>query len=208
MGGFFSASARRRLPAAIQALSERHGTAFIYLRMKRDEIFIARELEISIVEARSIIRDVQDTLIKSGAIDLVRDPVFFPLDHPPESERGPSRPMELSRDEMDMADQVALDQFYRALAAALAGLDPAERRLLELWFNKEMGAADIVKFYKKLGVPLTARKPLDQTTAQDVFYEIEKIIKKTAAGVRTHLPDDGERLTPASLKAILNETGV
>lgn len=207
MAGYFSETSFKRLPAAIRELPEKQRTAFILLRMRRGEDTIARDLGVSITEARDIIRQVQDTLVKTGSIDLIQDPVFFRIDHPRDDE-GPGRPIELHRNEMDMADQVALDQFFRTLRKSVGQLPPESRRLLSLWYNKEMRAKDILNFYKRLNIPLSDRKLIGQTTEQDVFYALEKNLKKLLGIVRSNLEHEGVEITHVSLKAILNETGV
>ncbi|MDH5511056.1 MAG: hypothetical protein OEZ32_11995 [Nitrospinota bacterium] len=208
MAGFFSSSSIKRLPVAIQGLPENERMTFVMLRMRRDKAFIARELGLGLDEAGMIIKTVQEALIKSGAIDMIQNPVFFQVDHAPENDDGPGKPFELSRDEMDMVDQLELDNFFRILRGSLEMMDKPGRRLLSLWFNKEMKAKDIVNFYKRLGIDITDSKPIEQSTEQDVFYALEKNIKKLLKIVRSNLGHKEMELTPSSLKAILTETGV
>jgi len=208
MAGFFSASSIKRLPVAIQSLPENQRLAFVMLRMRRDKAFIARELGESLEEAGRIIKSVQEALIKSGAIDMIQNPVFFQIDHAHENEEGSGRPFELSRAEMDMADQLELDNFYRILRLSLEQLPKQSRRLLSLWFNKEMKAKEILSFYKRLGIAISGGKPVEQCTEQDVFYALEKNIKKLLEIVRSNQKHEEVELTPSSLKAILTETGV
>ncbi|MDH5638357.1 MAG: hypothetical protein OEZ04_07695 [Nitrospinota bacterium] len=208
MAGFFSSSSIKRLPVAIQGLPENERMTFVMLRMRRDKAFIARELGVGLDDAGRVIKTVQEALIKSGAIDMIQNPVFFQVDHAPENEDGPGKPFELSRDEMDMVDQLELDNFFRILRGALEKMDKPGRRLLSLWFNKEMKAKDIVNFYKRLGIDVSDSKPIEQSTEQDVFYALEKNIKKLLKIVRSNLKHEEMELTPSSLKAILTETGV
>jgi len=207
MAGSISASSVKRLPVVIQALPDKERMAFIMLRMRRDKPFIAKELDVSLDEAAGIIKTVQEALIKSGSIDLIQNPVFFQIDHAPDNEEGSSRPFELSRKEMDMADQLELDHFFRTLKTSLAQMPKPSRRLLSLWFNREMKAKEILAFYKRLGLRMTD-KPISECEEQDVFYALEKNIRNLLKIVRTNLKHEGEGLTPSSLKAILNETGV
>ncbi|MDH4184466.1 MAG: hypothetical protein OEV92_09610 [Nitrospinota bacterium] len=208
MAGFISSTSIKRLPVAIQSLPDNERTAFVMLRMRRDRAFIARELNLGLEEAGAIIKNVQDALVKMGAIDLIQNPVFFQIDHAPEGEEGRGRAFELSRDEMDMADQLELDNFFRILRLSLEQLPKQNRRLLSLWFNKEMSAKDILNFYKRLGLSITETKPVEECVEQDVFYALEKNIKKLLGIVRTNLKHEEVALTPSSLKAILSETGV
>jgi hypothetical protein len=208
MAGFISPSSIKRLPVAIQGLPENERMAFVMLRMRRDKPFIARELGVSLEEAGGIIRVIQEALIKTGAIDMIQNPVFFQIDHVRDGEDGPGKRFELSRDEMDMADQLELESFFRILRASLEQLPKAGRRLLSLWFNKEMKAKDILGFYHRLGIPLSENKPIEACREQDVFYALEKNIKILLGIVRSNQKHEGMELTPSTLRAILNETGV
>ncbi len=208
MAGFFSKPAYRRLPVAIQNLPEKERVTFILLRMKRADSFIANQLGVSLTEAREFITRVQETLIKTGALDLIQDPVFYQIDHQKRDEDTPSRPFELPQHEMDIADRIELEQFYRVLEKSVGQLPRQSRRLLELWFNKDMKVKDILKFYKKLGLSIKEGKPIMETTEQDVFYILDKNIKNLLKIVRSNLKHDQVELTHSALKAILNETGV
>ncbi len=208
MAEFFSDTAYRRLPVAIKNLPDKERDVFIMLRMRRAESFIALRLGISLSLTREMIGRVQETLIKSGALDLIQDPVFYQLDHPRINNELDSRPFELSSHEMDVADRLELERFYGALEKSIGQLSKRSRRLLSLWYNKEMTAKEILNFYKKLGVCAREGKPIEQTTVQDIFYALEKIIQNLLEIVRTNLKQDGIELTRPALKTILSETGV
>lgn len=208
MDNLLSPSAKKRLPVAIQKLSEKEQVVFVMLRMRRDEAFIARELEISLAEAHEMTRTVQNTLIKSGALDLIQNPVFFPIDHPYKDDDETSRPIQLAGAEMDIADQVALERFYKILEESLNEMPKNDLRLLGLWFNKEMKAKEILNLYNNLGLPISSKKSINETREQDVFYELEKNIRKLLNFVRSNMDIGDHDLTPSRLKAILEETGV
>lgn len=208
MPDLLSPSAKKRLPTAIKKLGEKEQLAFVYLRMKRDESYIARELKITVVQAREMIRLVQNTLVQNGSLDMIQDPIFFPIDHPRGDGDSEGRPFELPGKGMDVADELSLDWFYKILAGSLDKMDKEGRRLMGLWFNKEMKAKEIVIFYKNLGIPISSKKSIEETREQDVFYELEKNIRKLLGYVRSNISDDEIELTPAVLRAILDETGV
>jgi len=208
MEEFFSASAVKRLPVAIQKLPILEQKAFVLLRMRRGEPEISRELSIPLDEAKVVVRRVQEVLIRSGALDLIKNPLFFQLDHPAKEEDSPGRPVELAKKQIDMEDRIALDRFYDALETSLAQLPNQSRRLLDLWFNKEMKAKDIIIFYKNIGVNISSRKSINETAVSDVFYALEKNIKELLELVRTNMKHDRIELTHTGLKTILNETGV
>ncbi len=204
-----SASAINRLPNAIKELGEKEQSVFVLLRMKRDEVYIAINLEIPISEARELIHSVQTALAKSGSLDLVQDPVFYPIDHPVGDDDGDSGYFQLAGEQMEISDQVALDRFYQILERSICEMEKEDRRLLGLWFNKEMKAREILSFYKNIGIDISPKKPIVETETQDVFYAIEKNIQKLSKIVRSYLAEEGmEAITPTGLKAILDETGV
>jgi len=204
---YISASAKKRLPAAIRGLSDKEQAAFILLRMRRDEAHIARELGVNADEAGRVIRTVQDCLVKSGALDMIQNPVFFHIDHPVNNNSHDAAPLELPDKQMDTADRLALENFYKTLEQSLESLPQDGRRLLRLWFNNEMRAKDILNFYKNIGIPLSTGKSIHETTEQDVFYAIEKNIRNLLNIVRSNMKEDEIALTPSSLRAILEETG-
>lgn len=202
-----SPSAKKRLPTAIKNLPEREQSVFVFLRMRRDDIFISRELEISFTDARNAIKNVQDALVKSGALDLIQDPVFYPID-PPLQGDGTGNYFEPVSQEMSTESKLALEQFYGALSESLEEMPKNGRRLLGLWFNKEMTAKNILNFYKNLGLTISNGKDISKTTQKDVFYEIEKNIRKLTDIVRSNLDEKEMVITPVALRSILDETGV
>jgi len=208
MAEFFSDTAYKRLPAVIRSLPDKEREVFIMLRMRRAESFIASHLKISVSQTREMTGRVQEALIKSGSLDLIQDPVFYQLDHPRKDDQLDSRPFELAGHQMDVEDRLELTRFYTALEKSIGQLPKQSRRLLDLWYNKEMKAKEILNFYNKLGVCVKEGKPIKETTVQDVFYALEKNIKNLLAIVRTNLKQDGVELTRSALKDILNETGV
>ncbi len=203
-----SDSALNRLPVAIKALGEDEQKVFVLMRMRRDEAAIVRQTGLGFNRVHEIIQTIQNALATSGTLDLIRDPVFFPLDHPRDAGDDEGPRYELPGAEEDPADRIALDRFYRGLVAGLDSLPKDERRLLELWFNKEMTAREIIHFYRNLGVDLPYGKNPATCKESDIFTSLEKIVRNLTAAVRSHLKEEGAALTPPVLKAILNETGV
>ncbi len=202
-----SPSAKKRLPTAIKNLPETEQAVFVFLRLRRDEAFISRELEISLGVAHNAIKNVQDALVKSGALDLIQDPVFYPIDFSPDG-NGAGGGLELESGDMPAESQIALESFYRLLEESLEKMPKNGRRLLGLWFNKEMTAKDILRFYSNLGLSAVSGKPVSGTTQEDVFYEIEKNIRKLANIVRSNSNEKEMEITPSALRSILEETGV
>jgi hypothetical protein len=173
--------------------------------MRKNAGFIAKELKIPHAEAESLVKEVQETLIKSGAMDLIRDPVFFPIDAPSDGFRGSG--MDIPGKTMDIAEQVELKRFLDALRKSLESAPIDERRLLSLWFNQDMRAKDIMNLYKNLGVPLTGGKPIGEASEQDVFYAIEKSARNLLKSVRSNIKGSGIDITVSTLRAILDEMG-
>lgn len=197
-----SPSAVKRLPSAVRALPEKAQLAFVFLRMRKNAGFIAKELKITHSEAESLVKQVQETLLKSGAMDLICDPVFFPIDAPSDGSG-----MDIPGKTMDIAEQVELKRFLDAMRFALESAPKDERRLLSLWFNRDLRVKDILSFYKSLGVPLIGGKPIGETSEQDVFYAIEKSLRNLLKSVRSNIKGGGMDITVSTLRAILDEMG-
>ena len=208
MNSFLSDSAKRRLPSAIQKLPEKEQAVFVFLRMRKDEHHIARELGVPFSEVPDLITAVQSALASTGALDLISDPVFYPIGHPTHPGDDDQRPLELSSNDIDIADRVALDQFYDILKKSIAQMPQEGRRLLGLWFNKGMSAKDILLFYNNIGSDISNNKSINDSTAQDVFYAVEKNIRILLDLVRNNMGEKENELTPALLKEVLKETGL
>lgn len=200
-----SPSAVKRLPSAVRALPEKAQLAFVFLRMRKTAGFIAKELKIPHAEAESLVKQVQETLFKSGSADLICDPVFFPIDAPSDGSGGSG--MDIPGKTMDIAEQVELKRFLDILRKALESAPRDERRLLSLWFNRDLRAKDILSFYKNLGVALMGGKPIGETSEQDVFYAIEKSVRNLLKSVRSNIKGGGMDITVSTLRAILDEMG-
>ncbi|MGK7346573.1 MAG: hypothetical protein ACNS63_12280 [Candidatus Nitrospinota bacterium M3_3B_026] len=209
MSKFLSPSSIKRLPAAIRKLPKMEQSVFVLLRMRRDEVRIARELDITVAKAREMIRSVQEALVKEGALDLVQDPVFFPIAHSESGDGGGGGAFyEPAEKGLGAEERLALDRFYKTLAESVEKMPKEGRRLLSLWFNDEMRAKDILNFYRNLGLPVSSGKSIHETTEQDVFYAIEKNVRNLLEIVRSNMSEEDIKLTPAGLRAILEETGV
>ncbi|MBI4682978.1 MAG: hypothetical protein HY757_07750, partial [Nitrospirae bacterium] len=72
-----SKSAADRLPSAIKHLSGRCQKIYIYLRLRKSDHEIARQLNMSLEETNEGISAVRNGLIKSGQLDLIEDPRFI-----------------------------------------------------------------------------------------------------------------------------------
>lgn len=208
MSKFLSPTSIKRLPAAIRKLPKMEQSVFVLLRMRRDEVRIARELDITVAEAREMIRSVQETLVKEGALDLVQDPVFFPIAHSESDGAEGETCYEPVEKGLGAEERLALDRFYKTLAESVEKMPKEGRRLLSLWFNNEMRAKDILNFYRNLGLPISSGKSMSETTEQDVFYAIEKNVRNLLEIVRSNMSEEDIKLTPAGLRAILEETGI
>ncbi len=201
-----SDSAKKRLPVGIRKLSDRHQLIFVLLRMRRDPAYICAHLGISIDETRDSIGDIQQVLAVEGMLDLVSDPVFYPVDKPTDDDDEHAGYVQLSSNSVDVEDQIAIDMFYRSLRDSIGKLAKNDKRLLSLWFDKELTAKEILGFYQNIGQSVADKKAPDKCVEQDVFYAIEKIIRDLLTLVRNHYGDK-EIFSPSALRALLNETG-
>lgn len=197
MAGFFSKTAYNRLPAVIKKMPKPAQTACILLRLRKTEEQISGEMNIPLDEASGIVKEVKRTLITSGNYDLIADPVFVSLDaygeeggyEPPASEESPE-------------NRILIENFISALKDALSALEPEERRILHLFFERNMTGVQIADFYKQSGHGPTLQNP------SDVFSLIEKALKKLVARMADATPIGRGTLTVKGLKEVFRQTGL
>ena len=77
MDGPFSESVFRRLPSAIRELDLYHQKVYIHLRLGERAEAIAHLLGIPMEDAERTIREVRESLIKTGQLDLIEPPALI-----------------------------------------------------------------------------------------------------------------------------------
>ncbi|MFQ5432225.1 MAG: hypothetical protein ACE5EN_06930 [Nitrospinota bacterium] len=202
MAGSFSKTAYNRLPASVRKLSKKAQTVCINLRLRKSAAQIAADTGMPPDETDRMIKEVQRTLIVSGSYDIISDPVFVSLDAVDENGHGIEPPS--SRDEPE--NRIMLEQFLAALKNAIKSLSAAERRILHLYFERQMTASQIYEFVKK-GGPAAGSGGIPASESE-VYYLLEKSLKKLVAGMADSTPIGRGTLTVKGLKEILTQTGI
>lgn len=199
MAEFFSKTAYGRLPASARKLPKDAQTVCIYLRLRKTEEQIASEMDISMEETTRLVGEVKRTLISSGNYDMVADPVMVSLD---------ADGSEPASNETDMESKVLLSRFISALNEALAFLSQNEKRLLHLFFERNMTGAQILDLCGKSGFLAEGTVVRHPKTESDVYYLLEKILKTLLDKIAENTPIGRGTLTVKGLKEIFSLTGV
>jgi DNA-directed RNA polymerase specialized sigma24 family protein len=202
MAGYFSKTAYDRLPASVKKLSKDAQTVCIYLRLRKDSARIALETGRPRDETDRLVKEVQRTLICSGNYDIIADPVFVSLDALHENGRG----MEPAAAPDAPENRLMLEQFLSALKAAISSLATAERRILHLYFERQMTGSQIFEFFRKSR--LTMNSDAAPGSESDVYYFIERALKKLLSLMADSTPIGRGTLTVKGLKEVLAQTGV
>ncbi len=197
MAASFSHTAYQRLPVAVRKMPKEAQTVCIYLRLRKSEETIRDEMALPPGEVSRLIAEVKRTLIVNGNYDIIADPSFVPLDEADgAAEEGPG-----------MEERVMARAFLRALGDALESLTRDERRLLHLFFERRMTAAEIAAFLKGTGVRLESGGAAVAGPAE-VFAMIDRAVKNLLDAVSETTPIGRGTLTVKGLKDVLYQTGV
>ncbi len=197
MAASFSATAYQRLPVAVRKMPKEAQTVCILLRLRKSGETIAREMALPRDEADRLIGEVTRARILSGNYDMIADPAFVLLDEAgTAAAEGPG-----------MEERVMARNFLRALQKALGALERDERRLLHLFFERRMTAAEIAAFLKNSGV-LIENGGAPVTGPADVFALIDAAMRKLLDAVDAATPIGRGTLTVKGLKEVLFQTGV
>lgn len=197
MAASFSHTAYQRLPAAVRKMAKEAQTVCIYLRLRKSEETIRDEMALPPDEVARLVAEVKRTLIVNGNYDIISDPSFVPLEYADGA----------VADGSGMEETVLARNFLRALRDALGSLGRDERRLLHLFFERHMTAAEIAGFLKGTGVRLE-HGDTAVTSPAEVFYMIDRAVKKLLDAVAEATPIGRGTLTVKGLKDVLYQTGV
>lgn len=197
MAASFSHTAYQRLPVAIRKMAKEAQTVCIYLRLRKSEETIRDEMALPSDEVARLIAEVKRTLIVNGNYDIIADPSFVPLE---EADGAVV-------DGASMEESVMARNFLRALRDALGSLSRDERRLLHLFFERHMTAAEIAGFLKGTGVRLGNGVAM-VTGSTDIFSMIDRAVKNLLGALAETTPIGRGTLTVKGLKEVLYQTGV
>lgn len=199
MGGPFSETVLKRLPAVIQALDPIEQKVYIYLRLRKDEDNISRLLSQPVEDIRQGALKVRDALMRSGQIDLIQAPVFLSI----HSDTPGATVHHLPSKNISMDNELILKEFLSHLKRAIGQLPKDQARLLRLRYNHRMSAGEIVGFCKKLGISLVQGKDIAELKEQDIFYGLNCALKEVLKGLKGRYRDTS--LSSSGLKYIFEE---
>ena len=77
MDGSFSKSVFRRLPPVIRELDLYHQKVYIHLRLGQRAGAIAHLLGMPMEDAERTVREVRESLIKAGQLDMIESPALI-----------------------------------------------------------------------------------------------------------------------------------
>lgn len=200
MAGSFSKTAYDRLPAAVKKLSKEAQTVCIYMRLRKSADQIQRATALPPAQTDRLMKEVQRTLIVAGSYDIIADPVFVSLDAVDEN----GRRMEPAATVEAPENRLMLEEFLAALTASISALEAQERRVLHLYFERQMTGAQIYEFIKPGGLTGQA----ETASESEVYYLIERSLKKLLSRMADSTPIGRGTLTVKGLKEILSQTGV
>jgi len=199
MGGPFSKTVLKRLPAVIRALDPIEQNIYIYLRLRKDEDHISRLLALPVEDVRQKALYVRDALMRSGQIDLIQTPVVLSI----HSDAPGAAVRHLTSKNISMDNTLILNEFLTHLKSVIDRLPKDQARLLRLRYNHQMTAGEILGFYKNLGQSLVQGKNIADLKEQDIFYSLNCALKEVLKRVNESYGDT--ELYSEGLKYIFEE---
>ena len=203
MEGHSDGAASSRIPKALKGLDAVSRQVFVYLRLRKNEQWIANKLNISLNDAGKRIDAVRSCLVKGNLIDLIEDPEFIPI----ENENGSSMP--IPSGELSAEEKLIIKEAISAIRTAYKNICPFSKRLLKLRFVNSMTAKEILEFSRKTGVRVVDGKNLPDVGEQEIFSALGVALKELFDELQRRFGEDAEKFIDIeTLKMILEETGI
>jgi DNA-directed RNA polymerase specialized sigma subunit len=203
MEGPISKSVVERLPSVIKNLNEACQKTYIYLRLRKSENEISRQLKLPIEETVKNIETVRNELIRAGQIDLIENPQFISI----HSEDPDTPDMPLSTEELDIDKRLIIKEFLSYLKEAVNELPEHQSRLLRLRYRHRMSAKDIVGFCKEMGFSLIPDKKVTELKEHDIFYALNTTLREVFKRLKKHYTEE-KSFGLDNLKYIFEEIGI
>lgn len=192
-----------RLPSAIKALNETCQKTYIYLRLRKSEHEIARQLNLSLEETRGKTKTVRNELIKSGQLDLIEDPQFVSL----HADNPDTQDIPIAINELDIDKKLIIKEFLSFLNKATNELPEHQSNLLKLRYKHQLSAKDILGFCKKMGFSIIPDKEVSVLKEQDVFYALNTALKEVFKKLKERYNEESF-FGMDNLKYIFEELGI
>ena len=176
------------IPTCIKRLDKTCQEIYKLLRQGKDDDAIIKMMNIEYDEYIESYIMVEDALIKSNQIGLIKKPKFIPIDQPVNKDGDDNRKLELpGEDRSDLKpDTDLVEQIANTI---LGGISDAERRLLILYWRENHKVEEIFEtmsfgIFTKYLSELNIKKSKDiYKLGGLIFSRISKI-----SGVRIYLP--------------------
>jgi hypothetical protein len=156
------------LPKAIQVCAEIEQKVFAGLRARKPLEQIAAQLALPVEQVEKIQETLIEKLIAAGQEDLLLRPVEIELSDELKKILAP-------RPEVSGEERLLLEKVAARFAKSLERLSPEDIRLLQMFYNEELTANEILAAYQRLNMSLPSRKAITESTPKDVFKAIERI---------------------------------
>jgi hypothetical protein len=203
MEGPFSKSVIERFPSVIKALSETCQKTYVCLRLRKNEIEIAKQLKLSIADTRDKIETVRNELIRAGQLDLIEDPRFVSI----HSDDPDTPDMPIAAGELGIDNKLIVKEFFSCLRDAVSKLPRHQTKLLKLRYKHQLSAKDILGFCRHTGSSLVPGKDVSELKEQDVFYALNTALKEVFKNLRTRYGGENS-FGMENLKYIFEEIGL
>lgn len=202
MEGPISNSIINRLPSVIRGLSETYQKIYIYLRLKKSEHEIARQLNLSLEEAREKIKTIRNELIRAGQLYLIEDPQFISI----HADGPDTQDIPIATKELDIDKKLIIKEFLSFLKQSINELPEHQSQLLKLRYKHQMSAKDILGFCKKGGFSLIPGKEITELKEHDIFYAFNTALKDVLKLLKMRYKEEIFGLE--NLKYIFEEIGI
>jgi hypothetical protein len=188
------------LPKAIQKCAANEQKIFIALRMNSPVDQIAMELRLSVQEVLEMKDRLLEKLAMAGQQDLL-----LPCTETELSDDIPEPEANLTEDE-----QVLLKKVVARYSKSVEQLSSEEIRLLQLFYNEELSAKDILEAYKRIDLDLPViGKAIKTATFNDVHDSLDRIRAKLLKRFQHACRDLPEaKVTRDTVKTYLEQLGV
>lgn len=173
-------------PEEIQRLPESDGRVFEQMVMQRPTETIARKLGMAYDDVSAAQERVTHALMTNGNLHLIL--------------RSPETALE-DQDWMqpDTAPRIiplrqAVDRMWETVCELMARLPEDQKILLDMVFDKELGAPDILDRVTRLGIQLPVQPRTGNTTIHSVYQSVDAILKEIGSWLAA---EHGEQLKEA-----------
>ena len=173
------------IPKCIKGLSDIHCEVYTFLRQGKNEVFICKELNIDKISFYELYNDIEESLISSNQIDLLRKPNILSMHNENSNEEGIPHLQYEDSSEINPSDKPDIERIKNVINQMLENLRIEERRLLIFyWYekydnNKIMESLSLIPRLKSL-------ENLGISKESDVYRAVDKVLRKANGYLVNH----------------------